>query len=152
MKFIGRQPLVTPVSADELADIDLSGLVSGDLLQFDGTNFVVLTPGSGSGLDADTVDGSEASDFASAAQGSLADTAVQPNDDASVLGAASGNEDTFLGAVGGDAVWRSLPNVEELGHGGASEGTVLTAGPGGATTFEEPGLNDKVSPFLLMGA
>jgi len=152
MKFIGRQPLVTPVSADELVDVDLSGLVSGDLLQFDGANFVVLTPGSGSGLDADTLDGSEASDFASSAQGGLADTAVQPGDNADVLGASGAADGTFLGASGGDAVWQSLPNVESLGHGGASEGAVLTAGPSGTTTFEEPGLNDKVSPFLLMGA
>lgn len=136
MKFIGRDPLLRPVSADELSDVDLSGLASGDLLEFDGNDFVALTPGSGSGLDADTVDGSEASDFATSAQGSLADTSLQPGDDADALGSGSANSGTFLGADGsGGASWTNLPNVESLGNAGVTAGYVLQADGDGTSSF-----------------
>lgn len=41
---------------------------------------LVTVDGTGSGLDADTLDGSQATAFATAAQGTLADTALQPDD------------------------------------------------------------------------
>jgi len=113
----------------------------GSFLRFDGSEWVA-----GGSVDADTLEGNVSSDFASAAQGGLADTALQPGDNADVLGASGAADGTFLGASGGDAVWQSLPNVESLGHGGANEGSVLTAGPSGSTTFEEISAGDVNGP------
>ena len=47
--------------------------------------------GAGSGLDADLLDGQHASAFATAAQGALADTAVQPNDNVTLGTITTGN-------------------------------------------------------------
>ena len=68
----------------------------------------------------------------------------------SVLGADTASDGDVFIASGGDAVWQSFPDVESIGHGGAPEGTILTAGPNNTTTFEE--VESAISPFLLMGA
>lgn len=138
MKYIGRTALVTPVSIDSLEDVDLSTLapVSGDLISFDGTNWVPLSQGSGNGFDADLLDGFEASDFATAAEGALAGTALQPGDNAELLGSGSAADKTVLVADGaGDANW-ATPNVDDFGSGSAADGTVLTADGSGGAAFE----------------
>lgn len=57
-----------------------------------------------------TAAASDASDFATAAQGVLADTAVQPDDDANTLGSGTATDGQVLTADGaGNAAWEDVP-------------------------------------------
>ena len=142
----GNAYLTSAASIGDLSDVDLSNFSSGDILQFDGTNFVVLTPGAGSGLDADLLDGSEATDFATSAQGELADTSIQPGDDASLLGSGGVIDEGKVFLIsGGDTAWGDL-NVFSLIHFAPSLGRVLTAGKSGNLTFEVNSSGDVIGP------
>lgn len=60
-------------------------------------------------VDADTLDGNDSTDFATSAQGSLADTAVQPGDDVETLGSGTATENQAALADGsGNINWTSL--------------------------------------------
>ena len=65
---------VTSLSNDVALKLDASSYTAADVLAK-----IKTVDGSGSGLDADTLDGNDSSAFATAAQGTLASTAVQPN-------------------------------------------------------------------------
>jgi len=60
-------------------------------------------------VDADTLNGNDSTDFATSAQGSLADTAVQPGDDVETLGSGAATENQAALADGsGNINWTSL--------------------------------------------
>lgn len=70
-------------------------------------------------VDADTLDGIDSVGFATAAQGTLADSAVQPNDDAATLGSGAATDGQVLTADGaGGVAWEAV-----AGGGGSSAGT-----------------------------
>lgn len=62
--------------------------------------------------DAGTAAASDTGDFATAAQGALADTAVQPGDDADTLGSGAATDGHVLTADGaGGAAWEAVPGA-----------------------------------------
>lgn len=92
-------PAEKAVYLDANGNISIAGTVDGRDISTDGTKLdgieagattdqtaseiltaIKTVDGSGSGLDADLLDGNHSSAFATAAQGTLADSAVQPND------------------------------------------------------------------------
>jgi hypothetical protein len=77
--------------------------------------------GSGSGLDADLLDGNQASAFATAAQGTLADSAIQPSDNISDLtndsGYITGNQTiTLSGDVSGSGTTSISVTIADDSH------------------------------------
>jgi hypothetical protein len=122
MRYLGRSPLVTPVLLGDLNNVDLTTVaaVLGDLLRYDGTNWVKIAQGAGGGLDADTVDGIQASGFATAAQGGKADSAIQPGANVTSLGSGTANSGTVLTANGtGGISFQTAPVVSVAGRTGA---------------------------------
>lgn len=84
----------TAATADQTAAEILTALLTVD--------------GASSGLDADLLDGNEATAFATAAQGTLADSATQPGDDAANQGSGAAADGLVLTADGvGGAAWEA---------------------------------------------
>jgi hypothetical protein len=120
-QYIGNKPAepLPIIALNDLTDVSTAGATTGDLLSFGGSSWGKLTPA-----------------FASSAQGSLADSAIQPGDNANLLGSTGAAAGTFLGANGsGGVAWSNLPNVDTLSSGGAAAGRVLTANGSGGASF-----------------
>lgn len=83
---------------------------------------LLTVDGSGSGLDADLLDGSTSAAFATAAQGTLADSATQPGDDAADQGSGAAADGHVLTADGvGGAAWEAA-----AGGGGSGAVTLIS--------------------------
>jgi len=120
-EYIGNKPAepLPSINLNDLTDVSTSGATAGDLLSFGGSTWGKLTP-----------------NYATSAQGSLADSAVQPGDNANTLGSTGAAAGTFLGANGsGGVAWTNLPNVDTLSSGGAAAGTLLSANGSGGSAF-----------------
>jgi hypothetical protein len=123
-QYIGNKPAVPlpSLALNDLTDVSTSGGANNDLLKLTSGTWSPFTP-----------------DFATAAQGALADSAVQPGDNANTLGSTGAADGTFLRANGaGAAAWSNLPNVDTLSSGGATVGTILTADGSGGASFQAP--------------
>lgn len=98
---LGDDPNFATTMATQLGlKLDKASYTAADVLAK-----ILTVHGSGSGLDADKLDGMHASAFATAAQGAKADTAVQPaalGTAASKNVSATGNADTTEVVLGGD--------------------------------------------------
>jgi hypothetical protein len=113
-------------------NISLTGTVDGRDIAADGTKLdgvetgatadqtaseilaaLLTVDGSGSTLDADTLDGNQATAFATSAQGSLADSAVQPSDNVSVLTNDAGYLTSFTETnnLSVAVTWANVPDV-----------------------------------------
>lgn len=91
---------------------------------------LLTVDGAGSGLDADLLDGNSSADFATAAQGALADTATQPGDDADTLGSGAAADGQVLTADGaGGAAWEAAGSVpvSDAAYGVGWDGDTTTA-------------------------
>jgi len=80
--------------------------------------------GAGSGLDADTIDGLESIDFATASQGNLADTAVQPGEsitvpDGGTIGSTTTTDAVTISSTGNIGINYFSPESQLHVHSGA---------------------------------
>jgi len=110
-------------------------------------NLVIWGDATGTSL----ADGPPTTAFATAAQGTLADTAVQPGDDAAVLGSGAQPIGQVLGSDGaGGTAW-----VPQAGGGGITELTgPITAGPGSgsqATTVTPNAIDNTMLALMPAG-
>lgn len=102
---------------DDLSDVDTSGATDNDLFGLQSGVWLPIA---------------STSDFATAAQGGLADTAVQPGDDADTLGSGDATDGYVLTADGaGGAAWEAASGG---GGGGAADFTDLGDAPSAYTS------------------
>jgi hypothetical protein len=161
-------PLTNTEVDANFTNLNTDKLESSEYTASDVLDKIKTVDGSGSGLDADLLDGNEASAFATSSQGSLADSALQPSDNISELtnnsGYITGNETitlsgdvsgsgttsiavtitkdpviTLSGAVTGSATMTNLGNVT-ISTTATSDPTLTLAGDlSGSATFTNLG-------------
>lgn len=131
---VGKGTAITSIG--QLGDVDLTGLQSGEVLKWDGTSWspaadssavssVAGKTGAVTLVKADITDFSDA-DYATAAQGGLADSAVQPGDDISDLNNDAGFITSAQAPVQpGDipVVGAGVITLESYGEGAAADST-----------------------------
>ena len=82
----GKGSPLTNTEVDEnFTNLNDDKLESSQYTASDVLDKIKTVDGTGSGLDADLLDGNDATAFATSAQGSLADSALQPSDNISTL-------------------------------------------------------------------